>query len=174
MSWQENGKKYKLEWEIFFVVVDFANVFGANLHIWSTLNSGSKIFIFLRSNISLCGIGIICVVLRYFVCSPFVSVVPSCIDPTFWIALNMRLRFVNEWGILTFSFTSFHTNDINWICVKAIDSTSSIYRYMLVISKLFLYYNIKSSLCKIRTVIRIKTNQLPLKLHATIMVNLVY
>ena len=120
MSWQENGKKYKLEWEIFFVVVDFANVFGANLHIWSTLNSGSKIFIFLRSNISLCGIGIICVVLRYFVCSPFVSVVPSCIDPTFWIALNMRLQFVNEWGILTFHFNHFRRmlsieyGDLKW------------------------------------------------------------
>ena len=98
-SWQENGKIYKLEWEIFFVVVDFANVFGANLHIWSAMNSVSKIFIFLRSNISLCGIGIIYVVLRYLVCSPFVSVVPSCIDPRFWIALNMRLPFVNEWRI---------------------------------------------------------------------------
>ena len=101
MSWQENGKIYKLEWEIFFVVVDFANVFVANLHIWSAMNSVSKIFIFLRSNISLCGIGIIYVVLRYLVCSPFVSVVPSCIDPTFWIALNMRLPFVNVWGIFT-------------------------------------------------------------------------
>ena len=63
------------------------------------MNSVSKIFIFLRSNISLCGIGIIYVVLRYLVCSPFVSVVPSCIDPTFWIALNMRLPFDNVWGI---------------------------------------------------------------------------
>ena len=66
------------------------------------MNSASKIFIFLRSNISLCGIGIICVVLHYLVCSPFVSVVPSCIDPTFWIAFNMRLPIVNVWGIFSF------------------------------------------------------------------------
>ena len=115
-SWHENGKKYKLEWEIFFVVVDFANVLRANLHIWSAMNSVSKIFIFLRSNISLCGIGIICVVLRYFVCSSFVSVVPSCIDPTFWIALNMRLPFDNVWGIFTIGIIQMkNVSSIYWI-----------------------------------------------------------
>ena len=141
MSWQENGKKYKLEWEIFFVVVDFANVFGANLHIWSTLNSGSKIFIFLRSNISLCGIGIICVVLRYFVCSPFVSVVPSCIDPTFWIALNMRLRFVNEWGILTFHLHHFR----QMITIESVDHKLFLYLVFIGICLPFQnYYFIKT------------------------------